>query len=58
MTNELDDHKAGDKTMQPDVVDLGGADPELMHLELGTPQEDFDKMWREGDTVTEDGYLT
>lgn len=53
----MDDHSHEDKAMQAEVTDMGGADPEYMHLDTGTPQEDFDSMWAEGDTITQDGYL-
>lgn len=36
---------------------MDGADPEYMHLETGTPQAEFDEMWRAGDTITPDGFI-
>lgn len=58
MSNELDDHTEHDKALQDEVIEMGGADPEYLHLETGTPQEVFDRMWLEGDTITPDGRLT
>lgn len=43
------------KAMQPGVVHVDG-DPERMDIDVDG-QEAFDAMWRDGETVTPDGYL-
>lgn len=57
MSSPLDDHLPENKELQPDYVLEETGDPEYMHLDDGTPQEEFDRMWQEGDTITTDGYL-
>lgn len=56
MSDELNDHSTEDKALQREVLNMGGADPE--HLDESTPQSVFDDAWKDGDTVTPDGYLT
>lgn len=52
---ELGYHKPEDKNIVPGT-ELPDADPEYMTLE-DDGQEEFDRMWEEGSTVTPTGYI-